>query len=81
MAMKTDQGHLLVEALITEMRKRQIILTAIYVIEHLAWAVRERAHRMIFKQLTKDITPSQRKQIDKLLSVGKGYKYSYISWL
>ncbi|PGW03150.1 hypothetical protein COD90_29530 [Bacillus cereus] len=35
----------LVEALITEMRKRKIILPAIYAVEHLAWAVRERAHR------------------------------------
>ncbi|HDR7612929.1 TPA: Tn3 family transposase [Bacillus mycoides] len=80
-AMKTDQGHLLVEALITEMRKRKIILPAIYAIEHLAWAVRERAYRKIFKQLTRDLTPSQCKQLDRLLSVGKGYKYSYLSWL
>ncbi|PGU92156.1 DUF4158 domain-containing protein, partial [Bacillus cereus] len=50
MAMKTDQGHLLVEALVIEMRKRKIILPAIYAIEHLAWSVRERAHRRIFKQ-------------------------------
>lgn len=78
-AMKTDKGHLLVEALITEMRKRKIILPAIYAIEHLAWAVRERAHRRIFKQLTRDLIPSQCKQLDKLLSIGKGYKYSYLS--
>ncbi|HDR5272770.1 TPA: DUF4158 domain-containing protein, partial [Bacillus thuringiensis] len=81
MAMKTDQGHLLVEALITEMRKRKIILPAIYAVEHVAWAVRERAHRKIFKQLTRNLTSSQCKQLDKLLSVGTGYKFSYLSWL
>lgn len=81
MAMKTDQGYLLVEALITEMRKRKIILPAIYAVEHVAWAVRERAHRKIFKQLTRNLTSSQCKQLDKLLSVGKGYKFSYLSWL
>ncbi|HDR5272810.1 TPA: DUF4158 domain-containing protein, partial [Bacillus thuringiensis] len=81
MAMKTDQGHLLVEVLITEMRKRKIILPAIYAIEHVAWAVRERAHRRIFKQLTRNLTSSQCKQLDQLLSVGKGYKFSYLSWL
>lgn len=80
-AMKTDKGHLLVEALIIEMRKRKIILPAVYAVEHLAWAVRERAHRRIFKQLTRNLTSSQCKQLDKLLSVGKGYKYSYLSWL
>ncbi|HEQ3529414.1 TPA: DUF4158 domain-containing protein, partial [Bacillus cereus] len=81
-AMKTDQGHLLVEVLITEMRKRKIILPAMYAIEHLAWAVRERAHRRIFKQLlTNGLTPSQCKQLDRILSVGEGYKYSYISWI
>jgi len=51
MTMKTDKGHLLVEALITEMRKRKIILPAIYAVEHLAWAVRERAHRRILKSI------------------------------
>lgn len=81
MAMKTDTGHLLVEALITEMRKRKIILPAIYAVEHLAWATRERAHRRIFKQLTKGLTSFQCKQLDKLLNVEKGYKYSYLSWL
>jgi hypothetical protein len=35
-AMKTDKGHLLVEALITKMRKRKIILPAIYALEHVA---------------------------------------------
>jgi hypothetical protein len=34
--MKTDKGHLLVEALITKMRKRKIILPAIYAVEHVA---------------------------------------------
>ncbi|XMA23507.1 Tn3 family transposase (plasmid) [Bacillus bombysepticus] len=80
-AMKTDKGHLLVEALIIEMRKRKIILPAIYAIEHLAWATRERAHRRVFKQLTKGLTSSQCKKLDKLLNVEKGYKYSYLSWL
>jgi hypothetical protein len=31
--------------------------------------------------LTKGITSFQCKQLDTLLKVGKGYKYSYLSWL
>lgn len=63
------------------MRKRKIFLPAIYAVEHLAWATRERAHRIIFKQLTKGLISFQCKQLDKLLNVEKGYKYSYLSWL
>ncbi|MGY3372220.1 hypothetical protein ACVWXX_000124 [Bacillus toyonensis] len=63
------------------MRNRNIILPAIYAVGHVVWAVHERAHRKIFKQLTKNLTSSQYKQLNKLLSVGKGYKFSYLSWL
>ncbi len=79
--MRTDKGDLLVEVLIKEMRKMKIILPAIYAVEHLAWAVRERAKRKTFKQLTKGLSPYQCKQLDKLLNINKGYKYSYLSWL
>ncbi|MGQ7171506.1 DUF4158 domain-containing protein, partial [Escherichia sp. R-CC3] len=44
-AMGTEKGLVLVDLLIQEMRKRKIILPAMYAIEHLVWAVCERAER------------------------------------
>ncbi|MHA5077983.1 DUF4158 domain-containing protein [Bacillus anthracis] len=67
LAMKTENGYLLVEALIQEMRKRKIILPAVYAIEHLAWSVRERARKRIFKYLTKGLSSYQYEQLDTLL--------------
>ncbi len=43
--------------------------------------VREPAHRKIFKQLKRNLTSSQFKQLDNLFSVGKRYKFSYLSCL
>ncbi|MEC3435162.1 DUF4158 domain-containing protein, partial [Bacillus cereus] len=42
-AMGTEKGLVLVDLLIQEMRKRKIILPAMYAVEHLVWAVCERA--------------------------------------
>uniref|UniRef100_UPI00402A7CE3 Tn3 family transposase n=1 Tax=Bacillus sp. DX2.2 TaxID=3073452 RepID=UPI00402A7CE3 len=80
-AMKTENGYLLVEALIHEMRKRKIILPAVYAVEHLAWSVRERARRKIFKHLTKGISVQQYIQLDKLLYTNDEKRNSSLSWL
>ncbi|MBM7585655.1 TnpA family transposase [Bacillus pakistanensis] len=80
-AMGTDKGYVLVEALVTEMRRRKIILPAIYAVEHLAWAVRERAQRRTFKQLVQGLSPKQEQQLDQLLHVSQPGKQSDLSWL
>lgn len=72
---------LLVEALIQEMRKRKIILPAVYAIEHLAWSVRERAKQKIFKYLTKGLSSYQYEQLDTLLYTREENKNSLLSWL
>ncbi|AAM26099.1 MULTISPECIES: Tn3 family transposase [Bacillus] len=81
LAMKTENGYLLVEALIQEMRKRKIILPAVYAIEHLAWSVRERARKRIFKYLTKGLSSYQYEQLDTLLYTHEEKKSSLLSWL
>ncbi|EOQ04930.1 Tn3 family transposase [Bacillus cereus] len=80
-ALGTDKGYLLVEALIIEMRKRKIILPAMYAVEHLAWAVRERAQRRTFKQLVQGLSPHQERQLNQLLYVSQPGKQSDLSWL
>ncbi|MED3329728.1 Tn3 family transposase [Bacillus thuringiensis] len=81
LAMKTENRYLLVEALIQEMRKRKIILPAVYAIEHLAWSVRERARKRIFKYLTKGLSSYQYEQLDTLLYTREESKNSLLSWL
>lgn len=83
MAMKTDKGHLLVEALITEMRKRKIILPAIYAVKHVAWAVRERAVS-VFSMLKKNpfgffFLLNSSKQINASLSIFIDYEKNGMS--
>ncbi|PGT99578.1 Tn3 family transposase [Bacillus cereus] len=80
-AMKTENGYLLVEALIHEMRKPKIILPAVYAVEHLAWSVRERTRRKIFKHLTKGISVQQYTQLDNLLYTNDEKRNSSLSWL
>jgi len=63
------------------MRKRKIILPAMYAVEHLAWAVRERAQRRTFKQLVQGLSPHQERQLDQLLYVSQPGKQSDLSWL
>ncbi|SFC79063.1 hypothetical protein SAMN04488168_109162 [Bacillus sp. 491mf] len=63
------------------MRKRKIILPAMYAVEHLAWAVRERVQRRTFKQLVQGLSPHQERQLDQLLYVSQPGKQSDLSWL
>jgi hypothetical protein len=80
-AMGTDKGLVLVDLLIQEMRNRKIILPAMYAIEHLVWAVCERAERRTFKTLTKALSPQQLLQLDQLLTKSADKHITNLSWL
>lgn len=80
-AMGTEKGLVLVDLLIQEMRKRKIILPAMYAIEHLVWAVCERAERRTFKKLTKALSPQQLLQLDQLLTKSADKHITNLSWL
>jgi TnpA family transposase len=66
-ALSTDKGMALVTAVIEEMRVRKIIIPALSTVERLAWEVRRRAQKLVFKQLTDRLTDTQRRQLDGLL--------------
>ena len=68
-ALSTDQGIVLMEALIEELRARQVILPAVSTLERLGWETRRRAQQQVFTTLTQGLSEEQRKQLDTLLVV------------
>lgn len=80
-ALSSDKGMALVGALIDEMRLRQIIIPAISTVERLAWEVRHRAQKLVCLELTKNLTPLQKTELDKLLVVEPDKKLTNLIWL
>lgn len=80
-AMGTDKGIVLVEALIQEMRNRKIIIPGITTVERLGWSVRRRAENLVYKQLTQGLMTEQCIKLDQLLTLRNGTKQTYLAWL
>lgn len=80
-AMQTTQGMVLAQALVTEMRRRRLVLPAVGTIERLCAEVHTRAQRCIFKLLTSPLMPAQLEQLDKLLEVHGGGPITTLTWL
>jgi Domain of unknown function (DUF4158) len=80
-ALATDDGLTLVEALLEELRTRRIVCPPLAVIERLGGAVRARAQRQLWRQLTDGLTDLQRQSLDQLLEVRAGAKQSTLAWL
>lgn len=68
----TDSGEALVEALLEEMRRRQIIFPALYAVERLAWETRRRAQERVFGRFVQDLEGEQCERLDALLMVPEG---------
>lgn len=66
-AMQTTQGMALAQAVVEELRRRQIMLPPVAVIERLCAEVSTRAQRRVFKLLAAPLTNDQRAALDKLL--------------
>lgn len=71
-AMGTDSGEALVEALFEEMRSRNIVAPAFYTVERLGWEVRNKARRAVFAQLAGGLSQEQLRNLDELLFVAEG---------
>ena len=66
-ALSTDSGIKLIEALVLEMRARRIILPALSALERLVYEVRSRAQNQVLQNLTRTLTPEQKNHLDRLL--------------
>lgn len=80
-AMGTDEGMVLVEALIEELRTRRIIAPALSTLERLAWETRRRAQHQVFTALTASLSETQTQQLDSLLVVPTGERRTSLVWL
>ncbi len=80
-AMSTDSGEALVEALLTEMRARNIVAPALYAVERLGWEARNKARRAVFARLTGALSQEQLQNLDELLLVPEGEDETPLNWL
>jgi TnpA family transposase len=65
----TDSGEALVQALLEEMRHRQIIAPALYAVERLVWETRRRAQERVFGKLVYGLPRERLETLDSLLIV------------
>ena len=80
-AMQTDKGIVLATAVVQELRKKQIIIPTINVIERLCKEAITRGTRRIYKTLAGSLTKEQCAQLDGLLEVRPQAKASVMAWL
>lgn len=80
-ALSTDQGMVLIEALIEELRARHVILPAISTLERLGWETRRRAQQQVFTTLTEGLSDERRMQLDALLVVLTDGRRTPLAWL
>lgn len=80
-ALSIDKGIGLVTALIEEMRIRRIIIPALSTVERLGWEVRRRVQKLVFKQLTENLTDTQRHQLNRLLVLKPDKQRTDLIWL
>lgn len=77
----TDSGVALVEALLEEMRRRAIVVPAMYAVEGLAWEARREARRAVAEALVGGLAREQLAQLDILLATPPEATRSPLVWL
>lgn len=80
LALNIDKAVALVEAVLGEMRSRQILLPALSTVERLVWQVRRQAEQLLFAKLTATLTEVQKQKLDSLTITVDGCLTS-IGWL
>ena len=81
LARTTDHGLVLVQALISELRRRRVVVPVLAVLERLATAVRSRARRETYRALTADLSAEQRILLDALLEPRPDTAQTHLGWM
>lgn len=81
LALQTDKGIILAKALVEDLRKNQIIIPALNVIERICTEAITRGTRRIYQTLAGALTEEQCDLLDKLLEVRTPTKSSGLAWL
>ena len=77
----TDNGLALVTLLISEVRRRRIVVPTLPVVERLALACRARARREAYAALSADLTLEQRSKLEGLLDARGETRQTYLGWV
>jgi TnpA family transposase len=81
LALQTDKGLVLAEALIESLRRQAVILPAINVIDRLCAEAITRANRRIHAALTDPLSKLHHERLDHLLTRKEGSKMTWLAWL
>ena len=81
LAMQTDKGIVMVNALVDYLRQRSIILPAINVVERACAEGLTHANRRIYDTLAKSLSDSHRLRLDDLLKLRDNSKTTTLAWL
>jgi hypothetical protein len=68
-------------ALLEELRARQVILPAVFTLERLCWETRRRAQQQVCTLRTQDLSEEQCRQLDALLVVASNGRRTRLVWL
>jgi len=80
-AASTDSGMALVESLLEEMRRRNIVVPALYAVEELAWEARREAREEVARRLTANLPADRLVRLDDLLMTESETTCSALVWL
>ena len=80
-AMDDDRPTHLINAVMSDLRRRLVTVPRITVIERMCFEVRGRARRRVYHTLTHDLSEACRARLDALLSLKPGTGVSGLSWL
>jgi len=81
LAMQSDKGVVLAEALVADLREQRILLPSFGVIERVCAEAVTAANRRIYVLLTSDVTSTHRTQLDALLKRREDGKSTMLTWL
>ncbi len=81
LALQTDKGIVLATALIQELRKKQVIIPSMDVIERLVSETIYQGTNRIYQILAGSFTEEQRLKLDSLLSLKPDTRISVLTWL
>ena len=80
-ALQTDKGVVLVQALMGHLRHQGILMPAVAVLERLSAEALTRSNRQLYDMLTEDLTLETRQGLEDLLTRREGSSPTWLAWL
>ena len=80
-ALQTDKGVVLVQALMGHLRRQGVLLPAVAVLERLSAEALTRANRQLYHTLTEGLTLETGQALENLLTRREGSSLTWLAWL